>query len=105
MDLISMPKIYEVFYARDFDPYCELEVDKNNPELTHAHILDQAAHDLEELYVWMQAENWSRNGEGRPFIEAARGVHHTSMSVGDMAREKYSRRLFRCRNNGWEEIE
>ena len=38
---------------------------------------------LEKVFCLMQAENWSPNGEARPIIEAAKNVHHTSMSVGD----------------------
>jgi len=38
---------------------------------------------LDDVFAWMQGENWSPNGEARPLI-AAKGLFHTSMSVGDV---------------------
>lgn len=43
--------------------------------------------DLEEVFQKMQGENWSPNGEARPII-AALGLHHTSMSTGDLIEHK-----------------
>ena len=42
--------------------------------------------DLERVWVAMQGENWSPKGEARPLI-AEKGLRHTSMSVGDVAVE------------------
>jgi len=39
--------------------------------------------DLESIYVQMQGEVWSPNGEARELIES-KGLQHTSMSVGDV---------------------
>lgn len=41
------------------------------------------AWDLQNLYVFMQGENWSPNGEARDLIKGL-GLKHTSMSVGDI---------------------
>lgn len=38
---------------------------------------------LERVWVGMQGENWSPNGEARGLIEE-KGLRHTSMSVGDV---------------------
>lgn len=38
---------------------------------------------LETVFETMQAENWSPRGEARGLI-AAKGLRHTSMSVGDV---------------------
>lgn len=40
---------------------------------------------LEAIFVAMQGENWSPNGEARPLLEAL-DLEHTSMSVGDVVR-------------------
>lgn len=42
------------------------------------------ADSLEEVYMKMQGEVWSPNGEARPLIRSL-GLSHTSMSVGDIA--------------------
>lgn len=42
-----------------------------------------AADSLDDVFVKMQGENWSPNGEATPLI-AAFGLKHTSMSVGDV---------------------
>lgn len=38
---------------------------------------------MERIFVAMQGENWSPNGEARPLIRS-KGLEHTSMSVGDV---------------------
>ena len=37
---------------------------------------------LDELWIALQGENWSPNGEARSLIQGL-GLQHTSMSVGD----------------------
>ena len=59
-------------------------------DLTKTHILlgsirtpAQRIDDVECIFSFMQGETWSPNGEARNFIQAL-GLHHTSMSVGDI---------------------
>lgn len=60
-------------------------------ERTHVHLKDVELPsgkeprdaELERIWVKMQGEEWSPNGEARPLIRA-KGLHHTSMSVGDV---------------------
>lgn len=56
--------------------------------LTHVHLTDVVLPggpaQLEAVFHDMQGEVWSPNGEAREMIRAA-GLHHTSMSVGDIA--------------------
>lgn len=47
----------------------------------------------------MQGEVWSPNGEARPLIRRA-GLHHTSMSVGDIARDQDGV-YWLCETSGW----
>lgn len=54
---------------------------------THVHLRNVQAADLNEVYALQQAEVWSPNGEARDLI-AAKGLQHTSMSVGDVIVDK-----------------
>ena len=58
--------------------------DPSKIDATHIYLGVFKATDLEDLFRRMQGENWSPNGEAAPMI-AAKGLHHTSMSVGDIA--------------------
>ena len=49
--------------------------------------------ECETIWVAMQGENWSPNGEARPLIEE-KGLRHTSMSVGDVLVEEDSGNTF-----------
>lgn len=55
---------------------------------------------LDDIYWSMQGENWSPNGEARDMIEDA-GVHHTSMSVGDVIYDTKLGIAWECGNYGW----
>ena len=61
--------------------------DPSNLDATHVHLKDveivDQSHPLEHIFTMMQGEVWSPNGEARPLI-AAKGLGHTSMSVGDV---------------------
>lgn len=53
-------------------------------ERTHV-LLGRIAAEPEEVFELMQGEFWSPRGEARSLIERL-GLHHTSMSVGDVVR-------------------
>jgi len=57
--------------------------DPTNLQATHV-LLGKIASPLypEMLWVQLQGENWSPNGEAKLLIES-KGLHHTSMSIGD----------------------
>ena len=67
--------------------------------LTHIELGTFEATDLDNLFVKMQGEVWSPNGEARPLIEF-KGLKHTSMSVGDIAVTE-SGDTFICDRIGW----
>lgn len=50
---------------------------------THIFLRDVDARDLDEVYMQSQGEIWSPRGEARELI-LAKGLQHTSMSVGDV---------------------
>ena len=41
---------------------------------------------LEDIFMFMQADRWSPNGEARELIQRL-GLRHTSMSVGDLVED------------------
>ena len=51
---------------------------------THIHLRDIEADGLDAAFTAQQGEVWSPNGEAFSLIDA-KGLHHTSMSVGDVA--------------------
>jgi hypothetical protein len=99
-----MTKLYGVWYAKKFDPFCEAKVVPGSEELekTHAFVNCVIADDLDEAFMKMQAEVWSPNGEAREQIKRA-GTDHTSMSVGDLIEEQNGI-VHRCEMVGWQRI-
>ena len=70
---------------------------------THAFIRQVEADDLAQVYRQMQGFVWSPNGEARQLIASA-GVHHTSMSIGDVAVDPAGR-AWVCAEKGWIEMD
>jgi hypothetical protein len=60
-------------------------------------------HQLEKLWVGMQGEVWSPNGEARPLIRS-KGLQHTSMSVGDVAVEVTTGNVWLVASMGFESL-
>lgn len=60
--------------------------------------------DINSVFVAMQGENWSPNGEAR-FLIKSLGLCHTSMSVGDAVHFPETDRLYLCDRCGWVEIQ
>ncbi|MCG3207264.1 MAG: hypothetical protein FOGNACKC_00864 [Anaerolineae bacterium] len=83
-----MDRRYEVYYRKKDDKWGEVDPDLCVEDLpdTHAYITTVAKSELGLVFVWMQGENWSPNGEARPIIERA-GVAHTSMMTGDVVKD------------------
>lgn len=59
---------------------------------------------LESIFVEMQAEKWSPNGEQRELLEGL-GLSHTSISAGDVVYDGYNHRLWLCAGMSWEAFE
>jgi len=53
---------------------------------THLFLKETNAKDIEDLYQRMQGEIWSPNSEAKELIKY-KGLMHTSMSIGDVARD------------------
>jgi len=67
-------------------------------------VIETEAIDLDHLFKKMQGEGWSPNGEANDLIIAA-GLSHTSMSVGDMAEEIKTGKVWFCDFVGWKEVQ
>ena len=76
--------------------------DPNNLIKTHVYLKDVEATGLEAAWVAMQGEEWSPNGEGRDLIRS-KGLHHTSMSVGDVLVDEASE-VFLVKSVGFKNI-
>jgi hypothetical protein len=92
---------YRVYYARE-PTFVDDPVDVERIDQTHVFVREVEARTPDDAYTQMQGENWSPNGEARPLIERL-GVHHTSMSVGDLLRDA-SDTYWQCLVFGWREI-
>jgi hypothetical protein len=66
-------------------------------------VTDITVEDLEEVYIEMQGEKWSPNGEARELISSL-GLSHTSMSTGDIAFCHNDGKYYYCSWVGWDEI-
>lgn len=76
--------------------------DISNLEKTHIFLKEIEATDLEQVFVMMQGEVWSPNGEARNLIQS-KGLSHTSMSVGDIVQEENGKVQI-CDNFGFVEL-
>ena len=98
-----MPK-YQVYYARrpTYHPSGQLRIPLLTvPRLRHSHVRVTAieADSRAEAWLKMQGENWSPHGEAREQIQSL-GLSHTSMSVGDVLRDKAGV-YWECLDHGW----
>lgn len=91
-ELKSKLRFYNVYYPVqpnfcvpevNFDSDAGGEIFEDWLNEHYRHVTSAWAWDTENLYVFMQGENWSPNGEARDLIRGL-GLKHTSMSVGDI---------------------
>lgn len=68
---------------------------------THALVGTVGEHNLEDIFVMMQGDVWSPNGEARNLIRG-RGLKHTSMMVGDIV--KIGSTLHMVDSSGFEKV-
>ena|SRR5262245_17599010 len=77
--------------------------DPNKLSETHVHLKTIECSGPNAAFSMMQGENWSPNGEARELIRA-KGLSHTSMSVGDVLEEVSSGKKIACAFVGWKEL-
>jgi hypothetical protein len=100
--------MFDVYYTKPqhFSKYNWGATTPKLSELTNTHTklwdaLDFAS--MEEVFVFMQAEHWSPNGEARALIRTL-GLGHTSMSIGDVVRNCDTDEYFVCAMLGFEKL-
>jgi hypothetical protein len=101
-------KMFAVYYQKE--PTFESllvgmeNVTQEEIETTHQYLGFMLAQDLEDLYMRMQGDVWSPEGEARGLITLL-GLRHTSMSVGDVAYDCEDKKWYQCAMCGWEKID
>jgi hypothetical protein len=91
--------IYQVYYQRFFGLLRPGEIKLAWLGFSHRLVQRVAAESLGQVYIQMQGEVWSPQGEARPLIESLH-LSHTSMSVGDVARDPHGN-YWVCNDIGW----
>ena len=94
-------KMLRIYYA--INPRFKDEtVDPLTISTTHKFVGSFPSDNLDEAFRFFQGEIWSPEGEARNLIKGL-GLHHTSMSVGDLAINDDDV-IFQCLGTGWREI-
>ena len=94
-------RAYHIFYTKDMREYQFKKMLTKEDVQNYGYILSGEAADKEAVFMHMQGEVWSPNGEARDLISKS-GTHHTSMSVGDVLIEDGI--PFLCAGEGWIEL-
>jgi hypothetical protein len=103
----SQMKMFAVYYQKE--PTFESmlvgigDLERKDIETSHQYLGFMQAQDLEDLFMRMQGEVWSPEGEARGLITLL-GLRHTSMSVGDVAYDCEEDKWYQCCGMGWELI-
>lgn len=74
---------YRVWYAKNPTFFTNDKLTKADVAESHVAVCELFASCMEAVFSYMQGEIWSPNGEAGPLILRL-GLHHTSMSVGDV---------------------
>ncbi len=69
---------------------------------THVYLVTVEAATLDDAWAAMQGERWSPNGEARRLI-LSKGLHHTSMSIGDVL-QTADGRYYQVADAGFREV-
>lgn len=100
-----MNREFKVYYRKE--PMFRLDEaltrEQVTKEQTHAYLTSVYTTDVESVFYRMQAEVWSPNGEARPLIQM-KGLHHTSMSVGDVVLDVQGDVMWQADMAGWKEV-
>lgn len=98
-------RLFQIYYMKPEwfrDGICGDKPDIKNLDKTHQLVTITRGNDLEDIFDFMQGHNWSKNGEAADLIEKL-GLHHTSMSVGDIVIDD-ERNVHLCCSFDWENL-
>jgi hypothetical protein len=101
LDLEEEVMKYRVWYRKDPTFLEDKHLYWKDVPKLFAAVKEIEVSELDEVYSLMQAENWSPHGEARELIRGL-GLHHTSMSVGDVAENLEDGSFWQCASFGWE---
>jgi hypothetical protein len=104
MAAIKITRAYKVFYQLPGEGFSCLDrkVTIAGLSQTHVFVTEAEACSLEEVFMKMQAEAWSPNGEARGLIRRL-GLLHTSMSVNDVIQDQGGE-YWQCLLDGWKKL-
>lgn len=91
---------YSVFYKKNPTFWEDENLTKDNFRKTHVFLMKVDANSLDDVFLMMQGDVWSPNGEARDFIRG-KGLKHTSMSVGDVICELKSENYYEVALEGF----
>ncbi len=92
-------KQYKVWYGKFWEGDR-----KDQATQKYVDLITIEAKNLNDVYVTMQAEVWSPNGEARNLI-CSKGLNHTSMSVGDIIEDIEEKKFYMVDSFGFKECE
>jgi hypothetical protein len=104
MPTTKIAKAYKVFHQLPGEQFSCLDRKLSVAGLgqTHIFVTEAEARSLEGVFIKMQAEAWSPNGEARALIRRL-GLLHTSMSVNDVVQDP-SGGYWQCLPDGWNKL-
>jgi hypothetical protein len=97
-------RIYAIYYQKNPDFMKRDSYEVGKIDISHEYLGFMPAEGLEELYMKMQGDGWSPEGEARGLIEHL-GLCYTSMSIGDVVFDCEDRCWYQCMMHGWEKLE
>lgn len=112
-DGLSVGNDFDIWYAKDnafrdlslgimtnFDPK---DISKTHVLLGTMGPVKRGNSDNEDIYVSLQGEIWSPDGEANDLIRS-KGLSHTSMSIGDIIVDKKANKTYMVAMMGFKEI-
>ena len=101
----EIKRSYKIYYYKpEFQrdaSFSDFHIDPDSIKKTHTHLVDVKADSLDAVYLGMQANMWSPNGEAKELIKS-KGLGHTSMSIGDVIYDKTTDTYIRVASVGFE---
>ena len=97
---------YGVWYSKDLTDGIYAYLQETAPVVkldNFAYLGDITADALDGVFMKMQGELWSPNGEARDLIRSL-GLTHTSMSVGDLIADYHANKFYMVMPRGFEPV-
>jgi len=99
----EVKKNFRVYYKKEPDFRVDDDLDIKDVFDNFAPIATICCESYGQVFMYMQGEEWSPMGEANELIRGA-GLHHTSMSVGDVVYDAEADVYYQCDYSGWKAI-